>query len=76
MSDDVDTLDRAVFFKERTEHVFRCRKTQIPDEDLLHTFGFTICDYSGLQRVRGEGAGSAADTFCRSENLWQSHWGR
>jgi hypothetical protein len=49
MSDDVDTLDKAVFFKERTEHVFPCRKTQIPDEDLLHTVG-SICDrYSKLQ---------------------------
>jgi hypothetical protein len=26
-------------------------------------------------QLRGEVAGAVADTFCRSEDLWQSHWG-
>jgi hypothetical protein len=29
-----------------------------------------------LAGVRGEVAGAVADTFCRSEDLWQSRWGR
>jgi hypothetical protein len=37
--DDINPLHGSVFFKQRTEHIFRCRDTEVAYTDLLHTFG-------------------------------------